>query len=499
VNLRARLAEVPPGYGLPRGRVLAVYGGLSIALLLASIDQTIVSTVLPQIVADIGGLDQYSWTFTAYVLTATVTIPIYGKLGDLYGRRPLFVIAIAIFVASSLLCGLAQDMPELIVFRGLQGVGAGALFPLALATVGEIVPIRERGRYQGLLGAGYATGAILGPLVGGLIADNASWRWVFLINVPLGLVAVALVLVTLPTGRPGVDHSIDYLGAALLAAATGSLLLALEWGGRQFPWSSGEVEGALLASVILTALFVAVERRASEPILPFHLIGRGTVGACLIAIALASMAMFGIMSYAPLFVQTVIGASATSSGAVLMPLLLGDILASFITGQWISRSGRMRPNALVGPLVLTAGSILLWRMTLGTSTAHAAFDMLVAGLGIGLMMQVFTISVQNAVPRADIGAATALTQTSRAFGATLGVAVMGVIVNQRLPAAFGNRLGATTGVEHLSRPLRVSLEHALQPVFLLAACAAALLFVVVLVGVHDVNLRRSVDEHPVFD
>jgi EmrB/QacA subfamily drug resistance transporter len=499
VTLRARLAETRPGYSLSRGRVLAVYGGLSIALLLASVDQTIVSTVLPDIVADIGGIDQYAWTFTAYVLAATVTIPIYGKLGDAHGRRPLLLIAIGIFVVSSLACGLAQNMPELIVGRGLQGVGAGALFPLALATVGETVPIRERGRYHGLLGAGFGAGAILGPLAGGLIADNSSWRWVFLINVPLGAVAAALVLVTLPGGAPGVAHSIDYVGAALLAVATAALLLGLEWGGTQFSWSSSEVAGALTAAAAFTLAFAAVERRSEEPILPFHLVRTGTVAACLIAIALASMAMFGVMSYAPLFVQTVTGASATSSGAVLIPLLLGDIFASFLTGQWIARSGRMRPNALVGPVVLALGSTLLWRMSADTTTGRAALDMLVAGLGVGLMMQVFTISVQNAVSRADMGAATALTQTSRAFGATIGVAVMGVIVNQHLPPGIGTSLTATGGVDHLSRPVRLSLEHAIAPVFALAACAAVLLFVVVLVGVHDVQLRRSVDEQPAVD
>ncbi|HWE82960.1 MAG TPA: MDR family MFS transporter, partial [Gaiellaceae bacterium] len=488
--------ETPPGYTLPRGRILAIYGGLSIALLLASIDQTIVSTVLPEIVADIGGIGQYSWTFTAYLLTATVTIPLYGKLGDVYGRRPLFVFAIGTFIVSSVLCGFSQTMPELVVSRGLQGVGAGALFPLALATVGEIVPIRERGRYQGLLGAGYAGGAILGPLAGGFIADNASWRWVFLINVPLGAASLVLVLVTMPPGSARQVRQVDYAGAGLLAAATTCLLLGLEWGGQEFAWGSPEVLGAIAGFVVLSGVLVAVETRAREPILPFHLVRQGTVAASLLAIALASMAMYGVMSYAPLFVAAVIGASATSSGAVLMPLLLGDIAASFLTGQWIARSGRMRPNALTGPLVLTTGAILLWRMTMATSSIRAALDMLVAGIGIGLMMQVFTMSVQNAVARADIGAATALNQTCRALGATLGVAVMGVIVNQHLPPSVQASFSTGGSVGHLPHTVRITLEHALHPAFLLAAGAAALLFFVVLVGVHDVPLRSSVDEQP---
>jgi EmrB/QacA subfamily drug resistance transporter len=499
VGLRARLSQTAPGYSLPKGRVLAIYGGLSIALLLSAIDQTIVSTVLPEIVSDIGGIDQYSWTFTAYLLAATVTIPLYGKLGDVYGRRPLFVFAIVTFIVSSVLCGVSRTMPELIVSRGLQGVGAGALFPLALATVGEIVPIRERGRYQGLLGAGFAGGAILGPLVGGFIVDNTSWRWVFLINVPLGVISLALVLVTLPAAHRRVDRSIDYLGAALLAAATASLLLGLEWGGQGVGWGSLQVLAAFGGFAALAAALAVVELRATEPILPFQLVRTGTVAASLVAIALAAMAMYGVMSYAPLFVTVVIGASATSSGAVLIPFLLGDIGASFLTGQWIARSGRMRPNALVGPLVLALGALLLWRMTMATTSGRAALDMLVAGVGIGLMMQVFTMSVQNAVARADIGAATALGQTSRAFGATLGVAVMGVIVNRHLTPNIEATFTNGAGVGHVSQAVRANLQAALHPAFLFAAGAAGLLFVVVLFGVHDVPLRRSVDEQPVID
>jgi EmrB/QacA subfamily drug resistance transporter len=496
VGFRARLSETAPGYSLPRSRVLAIYGGLSIALMLAAVDQTIVSTVLPEIVADIGGIDQYSWTFTAYLLTSTVTIPLYGKLGDVFGRRPLFVFAIVTFIVSSVLCGLSQTMPELIVSRGLQGIGAGALFPLALATVGEIVPIRERGRFQGLLGAGYAGGAILGPLAGGLIADNASWRWVFLINLPLGVISLGLVLVTLPPGRRRHAKPIDYAGASLLAAATTCLLLGLEWGGQTFGWGSPAVLGAFAGFGVFCALLVVVERRAVEPILPFHLVREGTVAACLVAIALAAMAMYGVMAYAPLFITAVLGATATSAGAALVPLLVGDILASFLTGQWIAHTGRLRPNALTGPLVLIAGSLLLWRMTIDTSSAAAALDMLVAGLGIGLMMQVFTMSIQNAVARPDIGAATALGQSARAFGATLGVAVMGVIVNQHLPPHIAASISTGESVDHLSHGVRVSLEHALHPAFLFAAGAAAVLFFVVLWGVHDVPLRRSVDEQP---
>ena len=496
MNVRARLAETPPGYALSLGRVLGIYSGLSIALLLASLDQTVVATVLPKVVTDLGGLTEYSWTFVAYLLTSTVTIPIYGKLGDAYGRRPLFIVAIGTFIVSSALCGLATTMPELIVFRGLQGIGAGALWPLTLATIAETVPLRERGKYNALLGAGGVAGAIAGPLAGGFIADNTSWRWVFLINIPLGAVALVLTLATMPAGRRRAKRPIDFQGAAVLAAATACLLLGLEWGGQQFAWRSPEVLGAFAACAALTCVLVAVERRTAEPILPFRLVRQGPVAACLAAGLLSSMVMFGLLSYVPLFVQAVIGSSATSAGAALMPLLLGDVLASAVNGQWISRTGRMRPSAVAGALVLAAGTVLVWRMNTGTSSSAAALYTFIAGLGFGLMNQVFTISVQNAVPRAEVGAATALTQSSRALGAVFGVAIMGAIVNQNLPARTGKGLLTGENVGHLSHSLRVTLQHALQPAFALTAVCAGLLLLVALRGVHDVVLRRSVDEQP---
>jgi EmrB/QacA subfamily drug resistance transporter len=496
MSLRARLAETPPGHALSRGRLLGVYSGLSIAMLLASLDQTVVATVMPKVVTDIGGLTVYSWTFVAYVLTSTVTIPIYGKLGDAYGRRPLFVFAIVTFIVSSALCGVATNMPELIVFRGLQGVGAGALWPLTLATIADNVPLRERGKYNAVLGTGFVAGAIAGPLVGGVIADTTSWRWVFFLNVPFGALALAMTLATMPAARPHGKPPVDYLGAAVLAAATTCLLLGLEWGGQQFPWRSPEVIGAIAACLVFGSWLVAIERRAAESILPFGLVRESTVAACLAAGLLSSMAMYGLITYVPLFVQIVIGSSATSAGAALMPLFLGDILASAVTGQWIARTGRMRPGAVLGALVLTVGTVLLWRMSAGTSATTAALYTLVAGIGFGLMNQVFTISVQNAVPRAEVGTATALTQSSRSLGAAFGVAIMGVVVNQNLPLHAGKQLLAGEHVGTLARSSRLTLEHALQPAFALTAVCAALLFVVAFRGVHDVALRRSVDEQP---
>jgi EmrB/QacA subfamily drug resistance transporter len=493
VSLRDRLATTPPGYRYSIGRVLTIYSGLMLALLLAALDQTIVATALPRIVSELGGLNQYAWVFTAYMLATTVTVPLYGKLGDVYGRRPLFLVAISIFLVGSALCGLAQNMPELVVFRAIQGVGAGGLFPLALATVGMIVPIRDRGRYQGLIGAVFAASSIIGPLVGGFIVDNTTWRWVFMVNLPVGGLALVVIALTMPRRSVRADHSIDWLGAGVLAAATTSLLLGLVWGGREHPWLSAPVLAALGASLALALVFALVERRAREPILPFDIIRQRQVASSLICMGLVGMAMFGTISYVPLFVQGVIGTSATSSGVVLTPLMLGAVTASILSGQWVSRSGRLRPNALVGPIVLTVGMVLLWQMTVDTTNGEAARNMVVAGVGLGLMMQVFVLSVQNAVPRAAIGSATATTQFARSIGATLGVTIMGVIVNQGLPhAAAGGAEGL--GVHRLPPALREALADALHPAFFAAAVVSAAVFVVVLVGIKDVPLRQAVEE-----
>src|SRR5512133_411072 len=266
MTLRERLARQPPGYQFTIGRILAIYSGLMVALLLAAIDQTIVATALPKVVSDLGGITQYTWVFTAYMLGSTVTVPLYGKLGDVHGRKPLFIVAIVIFLVGSALCGAAQNMWELVIFRAVQGVGAGGIFPLTLAMIGMIVPPRDRGRYQGLIGSVFAGASIVGPLVGGFIVDNTSWRWIFYVNLPVGGLALAVILATMPKRPYRQEHSIDWLGAGILALGTSALLLGLVWGGRDYPWASAEVLGALATSVALLALFALVERRMREPI-----------------------------------------------------------------------------------------------------------------------------------------------------------------------------------------------------------------------------------------
>jgi EmrB/QacA subfamily drug resistance transporter len=489
--IRAWLQRQPRGYRLPYGRILAIYSGLMAALLLASLDQTIVATALPRIVSDLGGLGAYSWVFTAYVLAMTVTVPLYGKLGDVYGSKPLFVFAISVFLLGSVLCGLAWGMPELVVFRAIQGVGAGGLFALTHATIGRIVPPRSRGRWQGLIGVTFAIGSIAGPALGGVIVDNASWRWVFYVNVPVGLLALAVIALTMPRRAPRLHHSVDYRGAGLLAGGTGALMLGLGWGGREYGWSSPQVLGCFAASVALLAAFGLLERRVREPILPFELLRRSTVASGIASTGLAGMAMFGVIAFVPLFVQGVIGSSATSSGVVLTPFMLAVVGTSILTGQWISWTGRYKPNALAGPVVLGTGLVLLSTMDTSTTIERTAFYMVVSGIGLGLMMQTFVVAVQNSVPLDSMGSATALTQFSRSIGTTLGVTLMGVIVNQGLPA--GVHLEGQT-VHRLSPALRTDLADALQPAFLAAAFVCVVLFVVVVVGIREVPLRRGFEE-----
>jgi EmrB/QacA subfamily drug resistance transporter len=494
VRIRARLQSRPPGYNLTIGRILAIYAGLMVTLALAALDQTIVATALPRIVGDLGGITQYSWVFTAYMLTSTVTVPLYGKLGDVYGRKRLFLFSIVVFLIGSALCGAAQSMTQLVIFRAVQGIGAGGLFPLSLAVIGNIVPPRDRGRWQGLIGAVFAAASIVGPAVGGFIVDNTTWRWVFFVNLPVGGLALLVISLTMPSRiAEHTEHAIDWLGAGILAAGTGSLLLGLVWGGRQYGWGSGHVILALAAAAVLLVFFVLVERRAAEPILPFDVLRNPIVAGSVACMALVGMAMFGTISYVPLFVQGVIGTSATSSGVVLTPMILGAVCTSILTGQLVSRTGRYRWNAVLGPVVLTGAMLLLWRMNVSTTNGEAARNMVIAGIGIGSMMQVFVLSVQNAVPLSRIGSATALTQFGRQMGATLGVTVMGVLVNHGLPrgVAAGDE-GAE--VHRLPPALRSGLAGAIHPAFLVAACIAAAAWVISVLFVKEQSLRRSLDE-----
>jgi EmrB/QacA subfamily drug resistance transporter len=490
-SLRLWLESTPPGYPHSIGRILAIYSGLMVTIMMASLDQTIVATALPHIVADLGGLGSYSWVFTAFLLGQTISVPIYGKLGDIYGRRPVILTAIGIFLVSSACCGAAQSMTELVIFRGAQGIGAGGLIPLALATIGELVPPRDRGRYQGLISGAFAAAAVMGPAAGGLIVDNTTWRWIFYINLPVGGVALLVIALTMPKRTQRREHSIDFLGAGLLAGGTGAFLAGLVWGGETYPWGSTEVIGALAAAVVLLAAFAVVERRAREPILPLSLLRKPIVATGAASMFLAAMCMFGTIAFVPLFVQGVIGASATSSGIVLTPFTLGAVAATILSGQWVSRTGRYRSVALCGPVMLGIGMMLLWRMGVSTTSAETARDMVIAGVGMGLMMQIFIVAAQNAVPVSEIGTTTALLQFWRAIGTTLGVTLFGVIINHNLP----NGIGSGGAIAHkLAEPARSQLANALHPAFLVALCACVGVFALVFFGLKDHSLRASFDE-----
>jgi EmrB/QacA subfamily drug resistance transporter len=494
MTLRERLAATPPGYRYTLGRVLAVYGALMVTLFFAALDQTIVVTALPRIVEDLGGLTSYSWIVTAYMLALTVTVPLYGKLVDVHGARVPFLAAIALFLAGSALCGAAQTMPQLVAYRVVQGIGAGGLVPLALSTVGGLVPARERGRYQGLTGATFAAAAIGGPPLGGVIVDTIGWRWIFLVNLPLAALALGAIWVAMPREARRRERSIDWLGAAVLAAGTAALLLGLVWGGHEFPWGSAEVIGVFAAACALLVAFCLVERRVRETILPFGILRNRTAGVATLALALLGMTILGTIVYVPLFVQGVLDRSATSAGVIVVPFVLSAVCASVGSGWWVSRTGRYKANAVVGLAVLAAGLLLVWRMDEATGGGEVARNAVVAGLGVGLAMQVLIVAVQNTVPLETMGSATALGHFSRSIGGTLGVTVMGAIATRDLRGDPDVR-GPLP--EHLPLLVRHELAVAVRPAFLFAACVCLAALVLVAVGLREEPLRRSVEEQPV--
>ncbi|MFJ4004533.1 DHA2 family efflux MFS transporter permease subunit [Streptomyces sp. NPDC090023] len=479
-----------------RGNVLVSIGALLLGLLLAALDQTIVSTALPTIVSDLGGLEHLSWVVTAYLLASTAATPLWGKLGDQYGRKRLFQLAIVIFLIGSALCGMAQNMPQLIGFRALQGLGGGGLMVLSMAIVGDIVPPRERGRYQGLFGAVFGATSVLGPLLGGLFTEQLSWRWVFYVNLPIGIVALVVIATALHIPRRTERHTIDYLGTLLIASVATCLVLVASLGGTTWPWASAQIIGLAVLGVVLAVAFVAVERRAAEPVLPLGLFGIRTFTLAAVISFIVGFAMFGAMTYLPTFLQIVHGISPTMSGVHMLPMVVGLLLTSTVSGQIVSRTGRWKVFPVAGTAVTALGLLLLHQLDERSSTLEMSLYFFVFGLGLGLVLQVLILIVQNAVSYEDLGVATSGATFFRSIGASFGVAIFGTVFSGRLgdkltEAFRGVRLppgispGALEadprGIGALPPPLRPAALHAfsssITDVFLYAAPVAFLGFV----------------------
>ncbi len=460
---------VPVAEGVPGGVMVSI-GALLLGMLLAALDQTIVSTALPTIVSDLGGLEHLSWVVTAYMLAATAATPLWGKLGDQFGRKRLFQTAIVIFLIGSALCGMAQNMPQLIGFRALQGLGGGGLMVLSMAIVGDLVPPRERGRYQGLFGAVFGATSVLGPLLGGLFTEHLSWRWVFYVNLPVGAVALLVIAAVLRIPRKAERHVIDYLGTFLIASVATCLVLVASLGGTTWDWNSPQIIGLSVLAVLLVVVFVAVERRAAEPVLPLKLFRVRTFTLSAVISFVVGFAMFGAMTYLPTFLQVVHGVSPTMSGVHMLPMVFGLLLSSTVSGQIVSRTGRWKVFPVVGTGVTTLGLLLLHQLDADSGNGEMSAYLFVFGLGLGLVMQVLVLVVQNAVPYEDLGVATSGATFFRSIGASFGVAVFGTVfaghLGEKLTDALdGAQLPSGVSVDGLKADPReiAELPAALRP------------------------------------
>ena len=437
-------AGTPPA-PLTHRRILIAFSGLAMVLLLAALDSTIVATALPTIVGELGGLERLAWVVTAYILAQTVVTPLYGKLGDLYGRKKVLQVAIVIFLVGSVLCGIAQSLIQLIIFRIIQGLGAGGLMVTTQATVGDLVSPRERGRYMGIFGAVFGVASIAGPLLGGFFTTHMTWRWIFFINVPLGAIAMAVLVATLPPSTVRVSHAIDYLGAAMVAALLSSIVLASDLAGTSGNWTSPLMLALLAIAVGSLIGFLLAEPRAKEPVLPLRLFRDETFALTSVIGFVVGFAMFGSITYVPVFLQVVQGDSPTRSGLLLVPMMVGLLSASITSGQIISRTGRYKIFPILGCGLSTLGLAMLSRVGLHTPTSAVVIDMMLLGAGLGLVMQVLVIAVQNAAPPGDLGVATSSSMLFRLIGGSIGTAVLGAIFASRLMAGLATVPGAVAG------------------------------------------------------
>ena len=504
---------------LTRPQLVGTLTGLLLAALLAAIDQTIVGTAEPRIIAQLSGFDRYPWIATAYLLTSTVSVPIFASLSDIHGRKPFFLLGATLFVATSALCGLAgtltflpiDGMGQLILFRGMQGVGAGMVLGLLFTIVGDIFSPAERGRYQGLFAAVWGVASIFGPTLGGWLTDNWSWRACFWVNLPVGAVAVAAIYFEFPHMKPrGATRKLDWTGFATLIGTVVPLLLALTWA-TQYGWTSTRVESLLVLSVLMLVAFLVTESKAPEPVIPLMLFKNPIIAICSVCAFVLGMGMFGVIIYLPLFMQGVLGVSATQSGNLLTPLMMGAVVGSITGGQTVSRTGRYKGVALVGSVLVAAGMIVFARMGVDTPRIYVVYGMVISGLGMGLLQPVYTLAVQNVAPRRQMGAATSSTIFFRSIGSTVGVAAFGSImltryhndfartmpahvpavalpyfsnplllvqVRPQMEAAFGRVPGGAALLQTLFDNVRASLANGLHLIFV---CSAVIMMLSVLV------------------
>jgi EmrB/QacA subfamily drug resistance transporter len=488
-----------PGY-LSHRQILVVLAGVMAGMLLFALDQGIVGTALPRIVSELGGLDQLSWVVTAYLLTSTATTPLWGKVSDLYGRRLIFQVAIVIFLVGSALSGLSQDMGQLIAFRAVQGIGGGGLFAIALSIIGDVIPPRERGRYQGYFGAVFGVSSVAGPLLGGWLTDGPGWRWIFYINLPVGLAALFVTSAVLKMPVVRRQHKIDYLGSAAIVGAVTCLLLYLDWRGNSYGWTEAGALALLAGTVVLTAAFILIERRAAEPIIPMRLFRNQVFSVGNTFAFLAGVAMFGTIIFLPVYLQAVKGFSPTQSGLALLPAIIGIFSTSITSGQLITRTGRYKIYPVMGAVIMTIGLLALSRLDVDTPFWRLAIYEFLFGAGLGFTMQTIVTAVQNSVEHRDMGAATSSITFFRQMGGSVGAAVFGAVLSSRLahylseqlaragiqPGAGGVRVEANDvqAIQQLAEPVRSivlgAFTNALDDVFLVGVPFVAAAFVVAL-------------------
>ena len=520
---------------LTRPQLIGTLGGLLLALLVAALDQTVVGTAEPRIIASLSGFDRYPWVATAYMLSMTVSVPIFAKLSDIYGRKWFFLGGLIGFVAASALCGASGQIPlpldgmnQLILFRGIQGIGAGTLFGLTFTIVGDVFSPVERGKYQGIFAAMWGLASIFGPTLGGFLTDHYSWRAVFYVNMPVGLIAAIAIWLEFPSFKPqGVRRKVDYAGVFTLTACLVPLLLALTWV-TDYGWASTRVESLLAFSTLMLAVFLFAETKASEPVIPLVLFRNPIIAVCDVASFVLGMGMFGIIIYLPLFMQGVMGVSATQSGSMLTPLMMGAVVGSIAAGQFASRTGKYKILAIGGSFFIALGMILFAQMNGDTQRAEVIRDMIVAGLGIGLLQPVYTLAVQNAAPREHMGSATASVQFFRSIGSTMGISIFGSVmltiynrdftaqvpagtpaialrpfsnplmlehIRPQLEAGFGRYPGGLALLKVLFANVRVALTHGIHAIFVAGAIimSAAILLNAVL---REVRLKSQMQVEP---